>query len=78
MKSFTPIMAVVLFALPLKANSISACEYSCFKQKYQCNIDKSYTVNNTCHNELLSCKENCEGQKNHNVSARAFPIDGSI
>lgn len=75
MKFFLSLISLLLFSLSLHAEKITACDRACFKQKYQCNIDKSYTYN-TCSEELFSCRASCNSGKTQNTySAATLPIE---
>lgn len=75
MKYFLPILSLLLSSLSVQAKEKSACDQECFKQKYQCNIEKSYTYN-TCDDDLLSCRASCQSGKTQNsYSAATLPIE---
>ena len=75
MKLFFPIISLLLSSFPVQAKKMSPCDHECFKQKYQCNIDKSYTYN-SCSDELFSCRASCKSGKTQNsYSAATLPIE---
>lgn len=75
MKFLLPLISLFLFSLPVEAKEVSSCDRECFKQKYQCNIDKSYTYNN-CSDELFGCRASCKsGKKQNSYSAATLPIE---
>lgn len=66
------IISFFLILLPAQAKELSSCEYSCFEQKYACNINKSHTYN-TCGEDLLACRTSCNAEKQKTSdSANAF------
>jgi hypothetical protein len=79
MKSLGPIpfVFVLIFTSPIHAQVMSCCELNCFEQKYQCNIDKSYTFN-TCDKDLFECRVNCQNGKEQDFHTVQFPIGESI
>lgn len=75
MKLFLPLISLFLSTLPLHAKQMSSCDQECFRQKYQCNIDNSYTYN-SCSDELFSCRASCKSGKSHNSYTTAMlPIE---
>lgn len=69
------LISIFLSIFPLHAKKMSACHQECFRQKYQCNIEKSYTYN-SCSDELFSCRASCNSGKNSNTYTTAMlPIE---
>jgi hypothetical protein len=79
MKNLSLIATLLAFTIPAQAKQMSACHHTCFKQKYQCNINKSYTFNN-CDGELSDCRIGCESKsgKKQYASTTNFPFDISF
>lgn len=77
MKSFAPLLSLLMLTLPIQAKELSKCEHECFKTKYDCNISKSYTFN-TCDEDLFTCRASCGGGKKQNYHQTKFPMDISF
>jgi len=76
MKYLFYITGLLFCTLSVQAKPMSECHYACFEQKYQCNIDKSYTLN-TCDKEFAECRLKCESEdgKNLYVSIETSPFE---
>lgn len=75
MKLSLSLISLFLSILPLHAKKISSCDQECFRQKYQCNIEKSYTYN-SCSDELFSCRASCKsGKKQDSYATAMLPIE---
>ena len=77
MKFLYTFISLLIFIPMAQAEPMSKCHFSCFEHKYQCNIDKSHLINNSCGKELAECRLKC-GSKNGKdlfVSTAFSPFD---
>jgi len=75
MKYLLSLFLLSLSSVSIKAKEMSACDQDCFRQKYQCNIDKSFTYN-TCSEELFTCRASCKsGNPQNSYSEATLPLE---
>ncbi|MBA3813492.1 MAG: hypothetical protein H0X26_03235 [Alphaproteobacteria bacterium] len=79
MKSLSLITALLISTVSIQAKPMSNCHHSCFEQKYKCNIDKAYLLNN-CDGALADCKVSCDSKdgKKQYASTSISPLEISF